>query len=83
MTNARRHAPGASVEVHVDGDEAAIVVQVLDTGGQPGSAGGAGLGLVGMRERVRMLGGELRTDPCPGGGFALTAHLPLDAPDTA
>lgn len=80
LTNASRHAPGASVRVCVDGDDRAVVVEVVDTGGGPGSTGGAGLGLVGMRERVRVLGGELSAGPRPGGGFAVNARLPLDAP---
>lgn len=80
LTNARRHAPGASVRIRVHGDDDAIVVQVHDTGGAPGPACDAGLGLVGMRERVRVLGGELQAGPAPAGGFAVTARLPLDVP---
>ncbi len=84
LTNVRRHASGASVQVRVDGDADAITVAVLDSGGRPGGpTAGDGLGLVGMRERVRMLGGELRTGPVAGGGFAISARLPLDAPGSA
>jgi signal transduction histidine kinase len=36
-----------------------------------------GHGLVGMRERVHLFDGELRAGPCPDGGFAVTARLPL------
>ena len=63
-------------------DEAAVRVEVSDDGQprirHPLSASGAGQGLQGMRERVEMAGGELTTGPRPNGGWALTAHLPLD-----
>lgn len=80
LTNARTHAPGAPVRVEVDGDEHALSVRVLDTGGPAVSSGGTGFGLVGMRERVRVLGGDFDAGPLPGGGFAVTARLPLDVP---
>ncbi|MFZ0753060.1 MAG: hypothetical protein WAN00_04765, partial [Trebonia sp.] len=48
---------------------------------QPGENGQHGHGLAGMRERVALLGGQLRAGPEPGGGFAVRALLPMD--DTA
>ena len=39
---------------------------------------GAGHGLIGMRERLRVHGGELEAGPRPGGGFEVVAHLPLE-----
>ena len=83
LTNARRHAPGSSVEVTVDGEDDGLQVRVVDSGGTHREPGEPGFGLVGMRERVRMLGGELVTGHRPGGGFALTARLPLDAPESS
>lgn len=82
LTNARRHAPGAPVTVRVAADGDAVVVEVIDAGAPPSSAGttGSGFGLVGMRERVRLLGGRLDVGPVSGGGFALTARLPIDLP---
>ena len=83
LTNARRHAPGAPVDVRVVGDEAEVVVEVVNPPAGPipaPRAGGSGFGLVGMRERVRMLGGRLDAGPTARGGYALTARLPLDLP---
>lgn len=80
LTNARRHAPGAAVDVelHYAGD--ALRVRVRDNG--PGAAPGAGdggHGLLGMRERVASVGGELETGSAPGFGFCVEATLPVDA----
>jgi signal transduction histidine kinase len=64
-------------------------VTVLVVNGPPsGPAGpplettGTGHGLVGMRERVRLIGGTLDTGPLPDGGFRVAAHIPLLAPPT-
>ena len=85
LTNARRHAPGAPVAVRVVGDNAEVRVEVVNSA--PGAipaprspADSSGFGLVGMRERVRMIGGRLEAGPTDGGGFALTARLPLELP---
>ncbi len=45
--------------------------------GQRANGHGPGHGLTGMRERVEMLGGSLSAGPAPGGGFAVSAVLPL------
>ncbi|WP_344874366.1 sensor histidine kinase [Nonomuraea antimicrobica] len=75
LTNARRHAPGAAVDVELDytGDD--LRLRVRDNGPGPGP-GAAGHGLSGMRERAAAVGGELRTGPAPGGGFLVEAALP-------
>jgi signal transduction histidine kinase len=82
LTNARRHAPGAPVDVRVVGDESAVMVEVVNdpAGTIPAPRDGSGYGLVGMRERVRLLGGRLDAGPTDGGGYALTARLPLELP---
>ncbi len=85
LTNARRHAPGAPVDVRIVGDDAAVLVEVVNrpSGAVPfprRSADGSGFGLVGMRERVRLLGGRLDAGPVDDGGYALTARLPLELP---
>ncbi|WP_346619555.1 sensor histidine kinase [Blastococcus montanus] len=85
LTNARRHAPGAPVDVRVTGDGTAVLVEVSS---RPATAvpcpresvEGTGFGLVGMRERVRMLGGRLDAGPTEAGGYLLSARLPLELP---
>ncbi|MEQ4715409.1 sensor histidine kinase [Nonomuraea sp. B19D2] len=76
LTNARRHAPGAAVDVELDytGDDLRLLVR--DNGPGPSSAEGGGHGLSGMRERAAAVGGELRTGPAHGGGFLVAARLP-------
>jgi signal transduction histidine kinase len=77
LTNARRHAPGAAVDVelHYTGDELWLLVR--DNGPGPSAAApGGGHGLPGMRERAAAVGGELRTGPADGGGFLVEARLP-------
>jgi signal transduction histidine kinase len=79
LTNARRHAPGASVEVSLDYGPEALCIVVRDRG--PGARGKAGrFGLAGMRERVEAVGGSLTTGDRPDGGFIVAAELPLGTP---
>lgn len=78
LTNAGRHAAGAPVQVRVGADGDAVVVRVVNGRGRRHVTRGAGLGLVGMRERVQVLGGELQVGGRPGGGFSVTARLPLE-----
>jgi signal transduction histidine kinase len=82
LTNARRHAPGAAVDVELRFTEAALRLRIRDNGpGPPAmpSVANAGHGLTGMRERAAAAGGELRTDAAPGGGFLIEATLPTRA----
>jgi signal transduction histidine kinase len=78
LTNVRKHAPGGRVVVRVRHGEAEVDVVVEDTGGvSSADEDGAGLGLMGMRERVELYGGTLDTGPLPGGGFTVHARLPF------
>jgi len=79
LTNALKHAAPSHVEVVVRYAENAVVIEVSDDG-SGGSAGrGTGNGLVGMRERVALFGGELRAGSRVEGGWALHATLPIGA----
>jgi signal transduction histidine kinase len=76
LTNVRKHAGAAPATVCLTWRPDALEVVVRDRG--PGPNGhGDGHGLVGMRERVRIHGGRLRTGPAAGGGFEVVAELPL------
>lgn len=84
LTNALRHAgPGAVVWVSVQEGKTGVLVQVRDEGTGKGAATltdlGAGQGLAGLAERLRLLGGTLEAGP-HGKGWLLTAHLPGESP---
>ena len=80
LSNAMRYAPGARVRIDVDYAPAALELRVVNgpprTAG-PGGPDGGGHGLLGMYERVAMLGGELTARATPDGGFSVVATLPL------
>jgi signal transduction histidine kinase len=89
LTNVLKHAGPARAEVTVCCLGGALTIEVTDDGAgaaaassqpagpQPWGSRAWGQGLVGMRERAAMFGGELLAGPCPGGGFAVHARLPL------
>ncbi|MGN5732007.1 sensor histidine kinase [Arthrobacter psychrochitiniphilus] len=87
LTNVARHAPEAHADVylelaHMSAGNAELLVRVTNTAGTPsGSVPGAGLGLVGLNERVQILGGKLDYGPkgsgSNGGGFELAARMPF------
>jgi signal transduction histidine kinase len=77
LTNARRHAPGAAVDVELRYEQDALRLRIRDNGPGPDqAAAAAGHGLLGMRERALAVGGSLRTGAAPGGGFCVEAVLP-------
>ncbi|WP_372407503.1 sensor histidine kinase [Streptomyces luteireticuli] len=81
LANVVRHAPGALARVSVTADDEGLTVLVVndpaDGPHTPLETSGTGHGLVGMRERVRLVGGTLDTGPLPGGGFRVAARLPF------
>ncbi|HUG85712.1 MAG TPA: histidine kinase [Euzebya sp.] len=86
LTNVRRHAPGAAATVVLTYLPDTLQVEVVNgaptTGPRAGPGGGRGL--LGMRERVSLLGGTLATERVSGGGFRVVARLPAEpvhAPD--
>ncbi|MBE1536935.1 sensor histidine kinase [Actinomadura algeriensis] len=88
LANVVRHAPGAATRVAVAEDGGRLAVLVVNGPPPAPSAApleerGTGHGLVGMRERVRLVGGTLEAGPLPDGGFRVAAHLPLDERDPA
>ncbi|MFE7897325.1 sensor histidine kinase [Streptomyces sp. NPDC057424] len=88
LSNALRHAPGARITVRLTYEPDGLEVEIVNgrpTGPPPPSTG-AGHGLLGMRERVAMLGGTMTAHPWHWDGFKVTAFLPdtppADAPGT-
>ncbi|MEW1776515.1 histidine kinase [Streptomyces sp. NPDC086777] len=78
LTNVRKHAHGAKVQVWLDYSEHEVALNVRDSGGRPGelSGAGGGYGLLGMRERAELLGGSLeagRDDE----GFEVRLRVPV------
>ena len=79
LSNAARYAPGSTVRVEIRYAADRLTVRVADDGAKSGvvaSDPGGGHGLIGMRERVTMLGGSLSAAPVADGGFEVTAELP-------
>src|SRR5512133_1487773 len=77
LTNVVKHAGATRAEVLVNYGDGFVEVTVKDNGQGVGNGDGGGHGLVGMRERVSVYGGELDAGPQTGGGYRLRAKLPL------
>lgn len=82
LTNAARHAPGSRCEVTIRYEAGAVFIAVVDDGNGPRAAmplaaAGSGRGIVGMRERVAVLGGDIDIGPDGGAGFGVRARLPV------
>ena len=80
LTNSLRHAGGATARVVVRYEPDALELEIADDGPGPpeDSEASGGHGLIGMRERVQLFGGELEAGPRPGGGFLVRARLPSE-----
>jgi signal transduction histidine kinase len=78
LTNVSRHARASSVRVTIDRRPREVLVRVEDNGVGFGGATPDGHGIVGMRERLRLLGGHLDVGPAEnGGGLVVEGHIPL------
>ena len=72
-----RHASASRLDCLVEVDDAAVRLEVVDDGHGADPPEPDGHGHTGMRERTHMYGGTLDLSPQPGGGFAVTAVLPI------
>jgi signal transduction histidine kinase len=81
LTNVLKHAPQAHVSATVRSNGSELAIEVLDDGSGAVAAtnGHPGHGLLGMRERTTLYGGELSAGPQPGGGFGVRARIPIEA----
>ncbi|MER7666114.1 MULTISPECIES: histidine kinase [unclassified Streptomyces] len=82
LSNALRHAPGASAKVEVSYVLGGIGLRIVNTPpqGLVKPSPGAGHGITGMRERVTMLSGEMTAEPTEDGGYEVTAFIPVASP---
>ena len=81
LTNVLKHAGPVPTEVRLHRTAGALEIEVTDEGGAvpvENGVGGGGRGLVGVRERVALLGGIVEAGPRPDGGFRLWARLPIE-----
>jgi signal transduction histidine kinase len=77
LTNTLKHAEASRAEVDVRRTAEELELEIVDDGVGGGSGTGDGQGLIGMRERASLVGGEVDAGPLPGGGFRVRARLPL------
>ncbi len=85
VTNVVHHAGAGECLVVIDRQDGQLTIEVTDDGrggpvARPAAVAGAGYGITGMRERATLLGGEFAAGPRPGGGFRVSARLPLPVP---
>ena len=81
LTNVRRHAQATQVDLVLDYSAAGqVALGVADNGVGATAVNEEGYGLLGMQERVEMLGGQMQVEPAPGEGFLLAISLPVGEP---
>jgi signal transduction histidine kinase len=83
VTNVVSHAGAGECLVVIDRQDGQLSIEVTDSGRGGDPVAGTGYGITGMRERATLLGGEFSAGPRAGGGFRVTARLPLPAPAPA
>lgn len=77
LTNTLKHAGASRAEVDVRRTPTSIELEIVDDGRGAANGTGSGRGLIGMRERANLAGGEIDAGPLPSGGFRVHARLPL------
>jgi signal transduction histidine kinase len=78
LTNALKHAHASQADVTLHYASDALQIEVRDNGHGAAASDGRGHGLIGIRERVKLYGGEMTAGTTNGGGFTLRAQLPLN-----
>jgi signal transduction histidine kinase len=80
LTNSLKHAHATTAHVSIRYTPAAVDLEIRDNGTAPTGTppNRAGHGLLGLRERAALFGGEVQAGPGEGGGYLLRARLPLD-----
>jgi signal transduction histidine kinase len=79
LTNVVKHSAGAHTRIDIDFAASSLRLTIADDGASLVSGDGrTGRGLVGMRERVAVLGGRIETGPAPGRGFRVSVELPTE-----
>ena len=83
LTNVLKHAEASPTRIHLDYGEDALTVTVVDDGNPTSGAvrDQAGHGLIGIRERVAVVGGDVEAGPDGSGGFRVRARLPYTLED--
>jgi signal transduction histidine kinase len=79
LTNALKHAQASDADVTFRYGPSELEIEVRDNGQGSSTTDGLGHGLVGVRERVKLYGGEMSAGSANGGGFVLSTRLPLDS----
>jgi signal transduction histidine kinase len=82
LTNALRHARASRADVTVCYEPDGLQIEVRDDGDGGSTTDGLGHGLVGVRERVKIYGGEMSAGTATGGGFVLSTRLPINGDRT-
>jgi signal transduction histidine kinase len=78
LTNVLKHAHASHADVLLRYDPGQLRIEVRNDGTSRGAGDGLGHGLVGVRERVKIYGGEMTAGPAADGGFVLSASLPVE-----
>jgi len=78
LTNVRKHAQASHAEVIVRFEAGQLQIDIRDDGIGTSTGDGLGHGLVGVRERIRIYGGEMAAGPTAEGGFLLSTRLPIE-----